>query len=109
MNLNLVKANLVDESANTNLETINIQLLSMCLYRAPLLTIENLDKSTLWPKAFTSMMTNQGRLEHGWQKKRFLLALSSLLSHARQSSMLPLLTPIIKMAEKQIHLINIIR
>lgn len=73
MALNVVKANLRDETANSNVDTINIQLLSMCLYCAPVITIKDLDKEGIWAKAFTSILGNQNRLEHGWQKKRFVL------------------------------------
>lgn len=116
MTLNVVNANLNDDSANANLQAINVQLLSMCIYRAPKVTIADLDKHGNWARAFTSILGMQGRLENDWQKKRFVLgnkctnlALSNLLRYAREASMLQLMTPLIKMAEKQIHLINMIR
>jgi hypothetical protein len=63
LTVNVVKANLRDDDANKNLDIINVQLLSMCIYRAPVITMKALDNESLSAKAFTQMLSNQSRLE----------------------------------------------
>jgi hypothetical protein len=84
LTINVVKANLRDDDANKILETINIQLLSMCIYRAPVITMKALDNESLSAKAFTQMLANQGRLEQSWQKRRFILGKSFVLFSSKQ-------------------------